>query len=1017
MSPLVTLASWAVGPIQFDRPMWLVLWPILAVLTLLIARRSLSGLGGPSKWVALSVRLLVLALLIGALADPQIRRTSDDVSVTVVLDVSRSVPASQQIEVDRWLDAARTSGKRPDDYLGLVTAAEDALLQSLPSRGASGIERVFTGEADGTNLADGLQLALAGLEPNAANRLVLISDGNETDGSLLAAAEQARALGVPVDVLPLRFRYENEVIVDRVAAPATARLGETINVRVVVTATHPAEGRLTLLENGEPIDLDPDTEGLGVRVRLDAGPNVLTVPIASAGRGPQEYTAVFEPTSALSDDGLVTAEGSGDRIEENNRASSVTFVETEGLVAVVAADPREATELMQALADSRVSAELMLPESLPESLAGLNQFEAVVLLNASAYSFSGTQLENLYRYVHDSGGGLVMIGGPESFGAGGWIGSPIEDALPIVLDPPQKRQMPRGALALVVHSVEMPRGVYYGRQVCNAAVDALSRLDLIGIVEFSTFAGVDWVYQMSPVGDRTAVKRAINQLSFGDMPNFDPSLELALAGLQASDAGQKHTIVISDGDPSLSNAVLSKFAAAGISISTVGVFPHSPGDYASLRRMAQRTGGTFYAVNTQAALATLPQIFIKEAQTVRRALIWEGDPFSPTVLNAAAEPMRGIRGVPPISGYIVAAERGGLAQTTLRGKEEDPIAAIWPFGLGKVVAFTSDATTRWAGSWTNWEGYRQFWEQHVRWAMRPSGSAEVRMTTEPRGDETAVIVDAFTPDGERLNFAQFRARLSKPDGTAEDVNLRQVGPGRYEAVVDSADPGSYVLGVRYRAPNPDGEGPALEGSAQAAITRAFADEFRALEDNAALLEQVAAVTGGQVLPGDPAQADLWRRDGLEKPVSTTPVWLTVALIAIGLFLTDVGVRRVRIDPAGIGRSILRALGTSTTKAGEQMDTLRPAREQARQRYQQQGEDAKRVAETRAKRKFEADPADASAASGPVVSTDRPAGAPLIDKPEPAKPKKSDESEEEGMSRLMRAKRRAQEDFNKDEDNG
>src|SRR5690606_10492825 len=93
----------------------------------------------------------------------------------------------------------------------------------------------------------------------------------------------------------------------------------------------------------------------------------------------------------------------------------------------------------------------------------------------------------LRQYVHDSGGGLVMVGGPNAFGAGGWIGSPLADALPIRLDPPQKRQMPRGALAIVVHSVEMPRGVFYGKQVCNAAVDALSSLDMVGLIEFGGF--------------------------------------------------------------------------------------------------------------------------------------------------------------------------------------------------------------------------------------------------------------------------------------------------------------------------------------------------------------------------------------------------------------------------------------------------------------------------------------------------------------------------------------------------
>jgi hypothetical protein len=165
-----------------------------------------------------------------------------------------------------------------------------------------------------------------------------------------------------------------------------------------------------------------------------------------------------------------------------------------------------------------------------------------------------------------------MIGGPESFGAGGWIGSPVEDALPVRLDPPQKRQMPRGALALVVHSVEIPQGVYYGKQVCNAAVDALSRLDLIGIVEYQGMGGTDWV---APHRHRRRPHRRQacdpEPAVFGDMPDFDPSLQLALAGLQAVEAGQKHCIIISDGDPMPPRSTSPKFRDAGITISAVGV--------------------------------------------------------------------------------------------------------------------------------------------------------------------------------------------------------------------------------------------------------------------------------------------------------------------------------------------------------------------------------------------------------------------------------------------------------------
>lgn len=1020
---LSTLASMTVGPVQFDSPVFLVLLPFVIGAALWIARRNLSGLSSTSRKVAIGVRLLLLTLIVLVLSEPQTRKTSEDVSVTAIVDVSRSIPGPLLTQMDAFIAGATQEHKRSGDRLGVLTVGRQARVQDLPSVNVMGVERRDLGPLDGSNLASAVRLAMAIMPRDAANRLTLLTDGNETEGSLLQAAEAARAAGIQIDVLPIRYDHESEVVVERMVAPATARMGETVALKVVLTSTSRVSGRLSILQNGTALDLDPDSPALSMEIELDPGVNVKMVPLMLAGAGPQEFEAIFEPTTS-------DPSRPADAISENNRALAVTFVSGQGRALVVTSNPEEAGPLTDALAAGRIDSTTIGPEQFPGTLTELNGFEAVVLVNQSAYNFTQSQQQNLRNYVHDSGGGLVMIGGPDSFGAGGWIGSPIEEALPVRLDPPQKRQMPRGALVLIVHSVEMPSGVFYGRQVSNAAIDALSRLDLAGIIEFSYTGGTDWVHPLQEVGDKSSLRQAINKLVFGDMQDFGPSMNLALQGLLQVNAGQKHIIMISDGDPSLPSAgMLTRFREGGISISTVGVFPHSPADTTRMSRIAEATGGNHYEVNTDAALALLPQIFIKEAQTVRRSLIWEGSPFSPQVVDSIAETMRGVSSVPPISGYVVTADREGLSVVTLRGQENDPISAQWQFGLGRVVAFTGDATTRWSPAWVSWPGYRSFWQQHVRWAMRPSGSANIRVTTENRGAETLISIDALDQSGERLNFAQFQGRLSRPDGGGDDVQVQQVGPGRYEARVPSEDAGTYLLGLRYAARS-DPEGPLVEGAVQAAITRPFADEFRALKDNSPLLRQIAEMTGGSVLEADPRRVDLWRRDGLKMPVAITPLWMPLILLGVALFLTDVGIRRVRVDPRAIGRRIASLFGRASVKQGGQIESLQAAREKARKRLDEaeritrnvQGgmsgsglsasgsggsggtPDAGSQAST-ASRKFEAKPGTRVDGPSPI-STVRSSDAPTS-KPPPKAPEHAP-SPEEGMSALMKAKKRAQE---------
>ncbi|MAO23053.1 MAG: hypothetical protein CMJ25_20060, partial [Phycisphaerae bacterium] len=98
-----TLAELALGPIQFQREIYLILIPILGLLTVFIARKSISGLGKSSRVVALVVRLLALALIIGALAEPSLRDQAKDVGVTVIVDASRSIPSGAQEQIDNYI--------------------------------------------------------------------------------------------------------------------------------------------------------------------------------------------------------------------------------------------------------------------------------------------------------------------------------------------------------------------------------------------------------------------------------------------------------------------------------------------------------------------------------------------------------------------------------------------------------------------------------------------------------------------------------------------------------------------------------------------------------------------------------------------------------------------------------------------------------------------------------------------------------------------------------------------------
>jgi hypothetical protein len=406
------------------------------------------------------------------------------------------------------------------------------------------------------------------------------------------------------------------------------------------------------------------------------------------------------------------------------------------------------------------------------------------------------------------------------------------------------------------------------------------------------------------------------------MPSLHNHLQAAYDALSKCNAGQKHVIVISDGDPTAPTPqLLSQLATAGITCTGVCIFPHDPRNKQSLQQMAMATGGRYYDVTDPAAL---PQIFIKEAQVVRRALILE-EPFTPQVAFGLSEVLRGVAPpLPELKGYVLTGPKGGLSQLVLMTHQSDPLLATSQSGLGRCVAFTSSADSRWAGAWLSWSDFVRFWEQGVRWAGRPAQSTDCEIFTDVEGQEVTVNVEAAaTEQGGFTPFAGMEGQVLTPEMKAEPLTLVQTGPGQYAGRFQVSASGSYIVNLQYRKAGPE----QATRLANTIVTVPFAPEFRDLTDNMPLLQEVSRMTGGRVLSlaSDPNAAHLYDYAGLSFPETHLPLLRPLMLIWIALFLLDVAVRRVVFDV----RAALRRIRVWLTRAARREEDEVIARLQAR----------------------------------------------------------------------------------------
>lgn len=988
-------------PIQFDRPIWLLLL-LLIVPCYLLARRSIGGLSRAKATFIFAVRIILILLLVVALAHPIWEKRGKGLTVTIILDRSQSIPLPLKASSVTFLQKAAEAKDNRDDRVAVVTVAKDSSIVAMPNSYTAVTAGGDDGDLTATDLASGLRTSLAIMPQDTANRIVLASDGNETQDSVLAAAEIAKANKVPVDVLVLEYEHKKEVIFERIIVPARARQGQSVEAKLVLRSQGDAAGTIHLKMNGQPIDLDPDSPGDGKHVELHGGPpSVERVTIGMDSPGPQQFEAVFDPDSVADDE-----------IERNNTAVAVTFVGGEGKVLVVDDGTTESEYLIRALQESEIAVDVKSPAAITSAvfLAG---YDAVIMANIDRTSFDDDQDKMFHAYVHDLGGGFVMLGGDKSFGAGHWIGSETAKVLPVKLDPPQTRQMMRGALALVMHSCEMAQGNFWGQKVAISAIEALSSLDYVGIDVFGwgggggpNINGASWAFPMTIAGDKSAAIAAAKKMSVGDMPDFTASMQLAYNGLMSVRAGQRHAIVISDGDPSPpSQKLIDQYKAAKITVSTVMVAGHGSGmDRNSMKYVADQTGGTFYNITNP---KSLPQIFIKEARVVSRSLIQEGDVYQPRIASRLPGPIEGFASVPAIDGYVLTAAREGLTQipiVTDTSEGADPIFAYWNYGLGKSVAFTSDVTGRWGSRWASWAEFRKFWEQSIRWVMRPSAPNNLMVNTRQEGDHAIVELEALDANAAFLNFMQTSAMVLHPDNAAEPLSLQQTGPGRYRGEFRTSDAGAYLVNINYSAGG--SAETATKGNLQAAVCVSYSPEFKAVKHNAAILKDLAERTGGRVLSAtDPALLNLFDRENLEVPKSPKEIWDLLAIIAAALFVFDVAARRVSIDPQWVAALAGRAVGKRVDASEATVAAWKRTKSQSAHR--KADETRKDVAEPDRTARFEAGAEDAKHAIdvGGEIPDDmraKPAA------PERPKPKPADTGQDEGdyTSRLLAAKRRA-----------
>jgi uncharacterized membrane protein len=357
------------------------------------------------------------------------------------------------IDDSRSMQIADAGGTRAEVARKTFASSDSPVVRALADRFlvrtfrfSSGVSRI-AGPGDltfrGTETRLGAAIAgarqeLAGLPVSG---LVVVTDGADTTNASIADALLAtKADAIPVFTVGVgQDTLRHDIQIGRVSTPRTALKGTSLLVDAIVTQTGYAGQRVTLdvedaghIVGSQPITLPADGDPMAVRVRFtasEAGPRLFRLRIA-----PQPGEVVTENNQR------------DVQIDVRDRRERILYFEGEPrfemkfLRRAVADDPNLQVVTLQRTAENKylrlgVDSADELVGGFPRTREELFAFKGVIIGSVEASAFTADQLRMLAEFVDVRGGGLLLLGGPHAFAEGGYTGTPLAEAMPVILPP------------------------------------------------------------------------------------------------------------------------------------------------------------------------------------------------------------------------------------------------------------------------------------------------------------------------------------------------------------------------------------------------------------------------------------------------------------------------------------------------------------------------------------------------------------------------------------------------------
>lgn len=842
--------------IEILKPLYLLLIPILLFFVIHFGKNI--GEAKERRKLIVIIRCVIVVFLAISLVNIRINKSTKDTATVFLLDMSYSNEEFKENGEEFIKDALKEMGSR--DYAGVVVFGEDSKVEKFISN-SKGINSIETKpKAVATNIQNAINTSLSLFPSDKGKRIVLITDGEENLGELEKTIPSIIEQNIDIKVFKVENAFKKEVYVDSLKLPEKITMGDEFSIGVNIYSNIQTKSKVFLYAGRV---LKGETE-----VSLETGNNSFVFKDVQNTGGFKNYKVVIQPQE--------------DTEVKNNEYIGFTNVISKEKVFIAEGTKGEGDNLANMLSSLGYSYDIGIASEAPSDLKEMLEYKGIISVNSHIDDLPKGFKNSLENYVKEYGGSFITTGGENSYALGGYMDTPLENVLPVYMDMRGKKEIPKMSITLVIdHSGSMSGGngqvskLTLAKEAAQKAVDTIREGDEISVIAFDD--SYEWIVKGENGTNKDAIKEKIGGIQIRGGTSIYPALNEAYEYEKTSDAKIKHIILLTDGQDGFKQYtdILNGLEENKITLSTVSVGEDA--DKNLLQRLAEEGKGRSYHTDVY---TDIPRIFAKEIFMAARVYLNNRE-FTPKLVSSH-EVLNGVfndDGAPSLLGYVGTSPKE-RATVVLNSDEDDPILALWQYGLGRTVSWTSDVSGKWNGNYIGWEGYKKLWNNILNWSLEDYSSEGGNLNIAVRGNEAKIEYKT----NELPDSSKVKGIYTKENGEQGNFEMDITSPGVYEKTIDLDETGFYSISVREELEDK------INATKNGVIALQYPIEYKIVEDSTVLERFVEETTGKFIkLPKDVFTGEV------KKVMGGVNLSLPLAIMALLLLLFEIAYRRLDLN--------------------------------------------------------------------------------------------------------------------------